>query len=768
MLIFDGKNLRNFSFFVSLASFSSLDTEPKQSPSNATSGFDTSGGHQQHQQQPPASPSSFILRKKFNYKTKYNLTSLIRDLETGMREACKTSELSINYFSFTSDSAESAATSKSKSADTDNVFAEPSKTSAEIKITGDNKSKCGELKSCIRLTPTAISGQRDLNNYDTLMDDNEFGSDFKNLRATSFFNLQHNLNKSDNLVITLNAEYVSNTGLLQQQQQVQQNIILATPAATRSSSLSASMSSTTNTLAAAAMAGLGSPHAAYTRISSFGSGSGAAAPTIANSTVLSNSSSSTAIAAATNLNASTTNLNSLMMKSVSSNSGELESSSSLSNSLAFTALQLKRTFMFALACARTRTITFYCFTTESSCYDQIKQLLDQLCETLLQRYHLANNAVLYKLGGLIGDSLIYDLKKVKTLTISASQKETSIYELANSNDQRTEQSHKIALGKTFSANSPMTAQPGGSNMLNKNLSSSPKFQRQLSYKGPGPAEPSINPSLITNLQFMGMPPNSPGQLSAQQQQQQQQQTSPATLVFKQLFMSQSSFKSYDTIINLVNQQVHFCAQYLSHSAAPIALNDLSSSPSMLSNSFSNFTNINRQVTGGSNNASNTTAATKLNAHNLYSSSMNVSTLYGIGLNYQLFELQQIYRHPRKIYEIAVSMAAQASQPNQAAQTAYAMTNAKPIAGKLRPDSTQPLMNENGLPQAGCMPKFQFTVNDFYKNYILPVLIPFHYCCSPILFCTNWSNNIVTESMLGIASTSNLTKADSENFFVATL
>lgn len=32
-----------------------------------------------------------------------------------------------------------------------------------------------------------------------------------------------------------------------------------------------------------------------------------------------------------------------------------------------------------------------------------------------------------------------------------------------------------------------------------------------------------------------------------------------------------------------------------------------------------------------------------------------SSLYGVGLSYQLYEMQQIYRHPRKIYEIAVSV-----------------------------------------------------------------------------------------------------------------
>ena len=47
--------------------------------------------------------SSFILRKKFNYKTKYNLTSLLKELEIGLRETCKpTAEIAVNYFSFSS------------------------------------------------------------------------------------------------------------------------------------------------------------------------------------------------------------------------------------------------------------------------------------------------------------------------------------------------------------------------------------------------------------------------------------------------------------------------------------------------------------------------------------------------------------------------------------------------------------------------------------------------------------------------------------------
>ena len=41
--------------------------------------------------------------------------------------------------------------------------------------------------------------------------------------------------------------------------------------------------------------------------------------------------------------------------------------------------------------------------------------------------------------------------------------------------------------------------------------------------------------------------------------------------------------------------------------------------------------------------------------NPYGSYSSTSTLYGVGLNYQLCELQHLYRHPRKIYELALTL-----------------------------------------------------------------------------------------------------------------
>jgi hypothetical protein len=42
-----------------------------------------------------------------------------------------------------------------------------------------------------------------------------------------------------------------------------------------------------------------------------------------------------------------------------------------------------------------------------------------------------------------------------------------------------------------------------------------------------------------------------------------------------------------------------------------------------------------------------------------------------------------------------------------------------------------------------------TVNEFYKNFVQPVLVPFHYCCTPLLFYPNWHDTMVTENMLRV-------------------
>jgi len=56
----------------------------------------------QHQHQQNHQSMILVVRKRFSYKTKYNLTALIRELEVGMSEICKVTELTTSYFAFTS------------------------------------------------------------------------------------------------------------------------------------------------------------------------------------------------------------------------------------------------------------------------------------------------------------------------------------------------------------------------------------------------------------------------------------------------------------------------------------------------------------------------------------------------------------------------------------------------------------------------------------------------------------------------------------------
>jgi hypothetical protein len=330
-----------------------------------------------------------------------------------------------------------------------------------------------------------------------------------------------------------------------------------------------------------------------------------------------------------NLNSSTNNVNSLMMKSISSNSGDLESSLSLSASNQAPVTTLKRTYMYALVCARTATITFYCFTTETATHDAIRQLLDTVCENLLQRFHLANNTVLYKFGGLIGDALISDLKKVKALTLTNTHNELASHRQQPSMTNYPPEQQLTAnpsgasnISDFKTVKKPLhstTSTPNSVMAANKKLASSPKFQRYPSYKGPvdtqggGGSSGAINPAFIANLQFSANPS---GAASGSYQSISTLITSPpntlaSLLAFKQIYIIVAHCKPYDSINSLVNQQVHFCAQFLtgaSSSASTVtpaptptstgntlaSAIDSGASQSPLTSSNTNFTTINRQ------------------------------------------------------------------------------------------------------------------------------------------------------------------------------
>lgn len=138
-----------------------------------------------------------------------------------MRETCKTSELSVNYYSFTSGTDQgdlnqpiAVRLRKAKpkiviktgdDPQLDNVFTEA--TGSET-LKEESASKAPELKSCLRNKST--DGVRRMS--ELTKDDSEFGDDFQNLKPTSFFHLQQNLSRSENLVIIMNAEYACGAG----------------------------------------------------------------------------------------------------------------------------------------------------------------------------------------------------------------------------------------------------------------------------------------------------------------------------------------------------------------------------------------------------------------------------------------------------------------------------------------------------------------------------------------------------------------------------
>lgn len=87
---------QTFAFLQKIPSSAQMQTSQSASPSpsltsaNTTSATTSSGA---------PGPSSFILRKQFNYRTKYNLINFVRDLENSVRDLCKC-DVNANYFSF--------------------------------------------------------------------------------------------------------------------------------------------------------------------------------------------------------------------------------------------------------------------------------------------------------------------------------------------------------------------------------------------------------------------------------------------------------------------------------------------------------------------------------------------------------------------------------------------------------------------------------------------------------------------------------------------
>jgi hypothetical protein len=462
---------------------------------------------------------------------------------------------------------------------------------------------------------------------------------------------------------------------------------------------------------------------------------------------------------------------------MSSNSGELDSSISLSNSLALSHLQLKRTYCFALVNAKAKTITFYCFTTEHCNYDSIKSLLDQAAEIMNQRYHLLNNTVLYKFGGLIGENLLYDLKKVKSVCISACFNQSG--NSSHYNKLHTASTEDSAINREEEAAAKVTKLliTGTTNSIHQKMSKSPVIQRQLSYKS---VVAPINPTLINNLQFLDskgsssrMSTNKDPQLSSSNvnssssaqylsssSNQYISNLNTNIVQVKQLTIGSFNQKSYDSISKIINKQLEFCALFLINNSngatGGIGVASSSSGFSMVDSPNSAFTSTLASKPNQLGNFSNSNRSIYSSLNQQFSnasSSSGFSSLYGVGLCYQLYEMQQIYRHPRKIYELALSLSNIQSPTNASGSNMIKGTSVVSMSSKdnNRNKHSTTSTTSNTIPLSSNLSQAQFknqlSINEFYKNNILPVLIPLHYCCTPILFYSDWTDVIVTESSL---------------------
>jgi hypothetical protein len=648
----------------------------------------------------PQSFGPFILRKKFCYQTKYNLTSLIRDIETGLRDS--KFEVSVNYFSF-----ENEKTCQKKR---NNSNKESSKL-----VTEPSTNETKELKSCLRhnISDTNSENNQSSNGEAVILDDKEFGNDFKNLKITNFSNLHTNLSRFESLIITMNVEYCSSVTVpsvlsANNNTNNNNNNNIATGSSLSSSSSNNSSSNFLNNLANNTVSSNATIVPTYSRMSSYSG-------TVANKQILEQQQQQ---------HHQTSNL---MTKSMYSNSGVdlLDLSSSVMSTVTQNSLQYKRTYLYAICNARTKTITFYVFTTETSNYEQLRQLLDNSCEISLQRYHLANNTVLYKYGGLIGDSLINDLKKVKQITSLA------VHNAFNSrkNNSPPNDSTAILLStpNTVASNSSSTMSAEQKIQQNTKI-----LYRNYNNKSDNKSgNQSINTSLINNLsQHFGA--------SQTQTNNTLTTSSQSQISFKQLFMASTSLKQFDSTINIVNQQINFCHQFLSNIGDSLQTSLTSISLLASSNNYSPLVRQTSMVTNPSTGSNIQFQPIRQAQSNPYGSYSSTSTLYGVGLNYQLCELQHLYRHPRKIYELALTLV---SHNNNQTSSLSSTANTIPNNYGKQSTSQQTVSSTNKMNQ--------LTVNDFYRNYIVPVLIPFHFCCSPILFCSNWNDLIVNESSLRI-------------------
>ena len=190
------------------------------------------------------------------------------------------------------------------------------------------------------------------------------------------------------------------------------------------------------------------------------------------------------------------------------------------------------------------------------------------------------------------------------------------------------------------------------------LSKSPTFvQRQLSHGasvksmlplGASSSNIFINPALIANMQFTsnssvnpsnsmsgGGQPTSTGSSGGVSNltSGSSSQAGVTNFSIRQMILSPFNNKQYDSIIGLTNQQIAFCINYLTGQQSTVAGDNVG-----LQSNQSRLLNAGYLIPPSGHIRSST--------HHHSS-----STIFGVGMYYQLFEMQQIYRHPRKIYEL---------------------------------------------------------------------------------------------------------------------
>jgi hypothetical protein len=331
------------------------------------------------------------------------------------------------------------------------------------------------------------------------------------------------------------------------------------------------------------------------------------------------------------------------------------------------------------------------------------------------------------------------------------------------------------------------------------LSKSPTFlQRQFSHGPPQRNLSGINPALISNMQFISNNPamnlnsslnltsstatttsgmgggatsSSASSSSSASANAHAQNLTPNVSV-KQMFINPFNNKQQDSIIGLANQQVSFSVTYLTGQLTTASTDLPMQSQSRVLNAAGylvpSMSSRVGSVSGGGSSSS--------------SSQFLSSTLFGVGMYYQLFEMQQVYRHPRKIYEIALNLNSSSVQPTaqnqtrpelskppltscsshmssrQQQQQSHAASNLNPLKGASQPTvATTSATTATTAVNTGTTnhpkPQQSVNINDFYNNYVQPVLIPIHYCCTPLLFYPNWSDQMMTEDQLNFGGKS---------------